>query len=49
MVQDQSLTAGDSTIENVEVGAVLLTVVLLPIDMNHMANLHEYENFGLMM
>ncbi|XP_028078898.1 uncharacterized protein LOC114280721 [Camellia sinensis] len=49
MFGDRPLTANDSAIENVEVDFALSMAMLLLVDMNHMANLHEYENFNLMM
>ncbi|XP_028079877.1 uncharacterized protein LOC114281575 [Camellia sinensis] len=48
MVDDRPLTAGDST-ANLEVGATLSTAILLPKNLNCMAELHKYENFALMM
>ena len=49
MVGDRPLIAGNSTIQDVKVGAVLSTAVLLLEDLNQMVDIYEYENFGLMM
>ncbi|THG12202.1 hypothetical protein TEA_010899 [Camellia sinensis var. sinensis] len=48
-VRDRPLQAGDSVLDSVEVGAALSTAVLLPVDINRMAELFEYENYALMM
>ncbi|GMP32120.1 hypothetical protein CsSME_00006026 [Camellia sinensis var. sinensis] len=49
MVGDRPLLAGESVLDNVEVDIALSTAVLLPADLNRMAELIEYENFSLMM
>ncbi|GMP37907.1 hypothetical protein CsSME_00009385 [Camellia sinensis var. sinensis] len=49
MVGDRPLVAGDSALESVEVGAALSSVVLLPADINRMAELIKYENYTLIM
>lgn len=43
------MTVGDSAIDNIELGAALSIVVLLPTDLNRMVEINEYENFTLMM
>ncbi|GMP47435.1 hypothetical protein CsSME_00015168 [Camellia sinensis var. sinensis] len=49
MVGDRPLLAGDSALDNLEVSAAISTAVLLPADLNRMAELTEYENYAMMM
>ncbi|XP_028092493.1 tropomyosin-2-like [Camellia sinensis] len=48
MLDGRPLTVGDSA-ANLEIEAALSTAVLLPEDMNCMAELHEYEDFAFLM
>ncbi|XP_028081720.1 uncharacterized protein LOC114283088 [Camellia sinensis] len=49
MVGDRPIKASNSAIDSIEVGVALSTVVLLPTDLNPMAEITEYKNFALMM
>ena len=49
MVGDRPFLAGDSALDDLEVGAAISNVVLLPADINRMGKLSEYENYAIMM
>ncbi|XP_028078089.1 uncharacterized protein CG45076-like [Camellia sinensis] len=48
-IEDKPARVGDSAIDNIEVVVALSTALLFPTDLNHMAEVSEYENFALMM
>ena len=48
-VSDRLMRVGDSAIDSIEVDAALFAAVLLPADLNRMAEITEYENIALMM
>ncbi|GMP79381.1 hypothetical protein CsSME_00034951 [Camellia sinensis var. sinensis] len=49
MVGDRPFLAGDSALDDLEVGVAISTAVLLPVDINRMVELSEYENYAMMM
>ncbi|XP_028074888.1 uncharacterized protein LOC114277206 [Camellia sinensis] len=46
MIEDKPVRASDSATD-IEVGVAFSTTLLLPNDLNHMAEVNEYENFAL--
>ncbi|GMQ05557.1 hypothetical protein CsSME_00050538 [Camellia sinensis var. sinensis] len=42
MVGDRPLLVGDSALDDLAVSAAIFTVILLPVDINRMAELSEY-------
>ncbi|XP_028066636.1 uncharacterized protein LOC114269498 [Camellia sinensis] len=46
-IEDKPVRTGDSVVD-IEVGVALSTALLLPNDLNRMAEVSEYENFALM-
>ncbi|XP_028087291.1 uncharacterized protein LOC114287992 [Camellia sinensis] len=49
MIGDNPMKAGDSAIDSIKVGVAFFIAMLFPTDLNHMAEINEYENFTLMM